>query len=213
MYNNTFKGIVQPFGVTDGTSPGTAAHDSNIVFRDNICEDMGVNQTGYYQNIIDINKSETGGSIYGVYIINNSFSLNSLVNATLVGIVNNNSANSKNIVVANNIAIRFVNGTWLRIDNTGSILDSLILRNNLLHLNSSDSPAVTGNVITHYINYGAIDADPAYSSPPYDLSLKAGSPAIGAAYSYGYGNDIGGIPYNPPVPYFITRNKKYFKKD
>jgi parallel beta-helix repeat protein len=192
---NTFKNTVQPFGITDGTSPGVATHDTNIVFRNNICMNMGVTAVPYWQNLVEINKSEAGGSIYGLYIINNTFVPNSTVNSTVFSITNLNGATSKNIVIANNIIVRSNNGTWLRVDNTGSTLDSLIVRNNLFYNNYTDIPTFSGNAVTNYISTGSFDGDPLFTSPPYDLSLQATSPAIGAAYNYGYGTDIGAIPY------------------
>src|SRR6185312_2458290 len=65
MYNNKFKNIVQPVGITDGTSPGIASHDTNIVFRNSTVMNAGVNNPPYYQSFIDINKNEVGGSVYG----------------------------------------------------------------------------------------------------------------------------------------------------
>jgi hypothetical protein len=201
---NTFKNVVQPFGITDGTSPGTSSHDTNIVIHNNICMNLGVTATPYWQTLVEINKNETGGSIYGFYVINNTIIPNPTVNASAIEITNHNSSTMKNIVIANNIIERCVNGTWLNVDNTGGTMDSLIVRNNITYNNAnSNNPTFTGNTVTNYINSGNLHSDPLLVSST-DYHLQAGSPAIGAAYPYGYGSDIGALQYTTIAPPTIS---------
>jgi len=204
LYNNTFKNVVQPFGLTDGTSPGVSSHDSNIVIHNNVCINTGVTATPYFQSLVEINKTEAGGSIYGLSIINNTIIPNPTVTATAFTITNYNSSTMKNIVVANNIIERCVNGTWLNVDNTGGTLDSLIVRNNITYNNAnSNNLTFTGNAVTNYINSGNIHSDPLLVSST-DYHLQSSSPAIGAAYPYGYGSDIGALQYTTIAPPTIS---------
>gem|GEM_PF-1823848 len=198
VYSNTFKNIVRPLSLTDGTSPGTASHDSNIVFRNNLCLNLGLTAAGSYQMFVEINKAEAGGSIYGLQIINNTLVPNSTVNASAFAITNYNGSVMRNIVIANNIITNGRNGYWMTVDNTGSTLDSLIIRNNILYNNpNSNAVSFTGNAVTNYINSGNITSNPLLNT---DGSLQAGSPAIGAAYPYGYGVDIGALQYTVAAP-------------
>jgi parallel beta-helix repeat protein len=192
MHNNTFKNISQPFSVIDGSTPGIAPNDTNIVFRNNICMNMGMDAPDNWQALIEINKSV--GSIYGLYIINNTIVPNTVINSSAISISNHGSS-MKNIVIGNNIITNSKNGYWMFVDNTNSTLDSLVIRNNILY-NNANNNAITfsGNAVTNYINSGNINSDPLFVSAT-DLSLQSTSPAIGAAYNYGYGTDIGAIPY------------------
>jgi len=193
MHNNTFKNISQPFSIIDGSTPGIAPNDTNIVFRNNICMNIGMDVPDNWQALIEINKSV--GSIYGLYIINNTIVPNTVINSSAISISNHGSS-MKNIVIGNNIITNSKNGYWMFVDNTNSTLDSLVIRNNILY-NNANNNAITfsGNAVTNYINSGNINSDPLFVSAT-DLSLQASSPAIGAAYNYGYGTDIGAIPYD-----------------
>src|SRR6185312_4399771 len=104
--------------------------------------------------------------------------------------------------IANNIITNGRNGYWMTVDNTGSTLDSLIIRNNILYNNpNSNAISFSGNAVTNYINSGNINSNPLLNS---DGSLQAGSPAIGAAYPYGYGSDIGALQYTTIAPPTIS---------
>lgn len=199
LYNNTFKNIVRPFGLNDGggTQP---AIDSNIVFRNNVSYNTGTNTSTSYLNLIEIQKSVAGGSIIGLQIINNTIYPNPITHTTAVGIINADCS-IKNLVIANNIFLNGTNGYWMNVINNGSgSIDSLIVRNNILYNNDNSNAATfSGNAVTHYINSGNLNSNPLFVSSS-DLHLQAGSPAIGAAYPYGYGSDIGGYQYVAPPP-------------
>ena len=79
----------------------------------------------------------------------------------------------------------------MNTNNTGATFDSLTVRNNNLFNNpNGGSPFFSGNTITNYINSGKQTTDPLFVSST-DLHLQPSSPCIGAAYAYGYGNNIG----------------------
>jgi hypothetical protein len=188
--HNTFIKSVQPFGLTDGTG-GASTFDSNIVFRNNVGTNLGSTASGSYMNLIEISKVFSGGSLIGLQFINNTLSPNSTVNSTAIKITNNGGSTMKNINLSNNIIPNGKNQYWLNVDNTGGTMDSLIIRNNILYNNpNSNAASFSGNAVTHYINSGNIFTDPLLNT---DGSLQSGSPAIGAAYPYGYGSDIGGV--------------------
>jgi hypothetical protein len=188
--HNTFINSVQPFGITDGTG-GAATNDSNIIFRNNVGTNLGSTAAGAYMNLIEISKVFSGGSLIGLQFINNTLSPNATVNSTAIKITNNGGSTMKNINLSNNIILNGRNQYWLNVDNTGGTMDSLITRNNILYNNPNSNAAnFSGNAVTHYINSGNIFTDPLLNT---DGSLQSGSPAIGAAYPYGYGSDIGGV--------------------
>ncbi len=193
--SNKFVNIVHPFSISEG-SGGVATDQENIRFASNVCINSGQNDGSAFMNLIEINKDYSGSKLKNVYVLNNTIVPNSLVHATILKLTCSSGASMSNIVLGNNIAINATNGAWLNVDNTGTI-DSLILRNNDLYNNvNSNNPTFSGNTVTHYINSGNINSDPLFVSPPLDLSLQSGSPAIGAAYPYGYGSDIGALQYS-----------------
>lgn len=199
VFRNTYENCVVAFSVTDGTG-GVAAKDSNIHFFENVSINTGEFDNTYYGSLIEIQKIYAGGSIDGLYIINNTVPPNSLANTSAISITNNNGCTMNNVVIANNIFTYGKNQYWLWVDNTGSTFSNLTIRNNNLFNNPNNNAAnFTGNPVSNYINTGNIFTDPMFISSS-DLHLQAGSPAIGAAYPYGYGSDIGGYQYVAPPP-------------
>ena len=198
--SNKFEYITQPFGMTDGTGAGVPTNDSNIVFSRNVSNYTGSAIAGTYQNLIEIQKINSGGTIKGLKIINNTIKPNATVNSTAISITGNNSANISGVDIGSNVFMNGNNGYWMRVDNTGSTFDSLTIRNNNLFNNpNANAVSFTGNAVTHYTNTVNISADPLFISLS-DLHLQATSPNIGAGYNYGYGTDIGAYQYVAPPP-------------
>lgn len=196
--NNKLEYITQPLGITDGVGAGIPTNDSNIVFSRNISNYTGSAIAGTYQNLIEIQKINTGGTIKGVKIINNTIKPNATVNSTAISITGNNSANISDIEIGSNVFMDGKNGYWMRVDNTGSVFDNLLIKNNNLFNNpNSNLVSFTGNPVTNYTNTANINADPLFISLT-DLHLQATSPNIGAGYDYGYGTTIGGYQYVAP---------------
>lgn len=191
VYNNTFKNIVIPWSISGNNGNGTPTVDSNIHIYNNVSINTGLNVVEF-TNTTAINVVNSGSTLENVFIINNTVVPNPATHTTTMDITIEAGCTAKNIVLGNNIFTGADNGTWLRINNNGSI-DSLIIRNNILYNNAnSNNPTFNGNPVTHYINSGNLTSNPLLTSST-DYTPQAGSPAIGAAYPYGYGSDIGGI--------------------
>jgi hypothetical protein len=201
IYNERFNNVHVPISISDGTS-GAAAHDSNIVISKCISLNTGSTAANSYQNLLQIEKVFAGGTLYNVSIINCTILPNATVNSSYIGITNNNGCIMRKITLANNMILNGKNGYWAFVDNTGSTMDSLISRNNIIYNNpNSNLPSFTGNTVSNYINSGNINSNPLLNS---DGSLQSGSPAIGAAYPYGYGSDIGALQYTTIAPPTIS---------
>lgn len=195
IFRNTMENVIHALAVSDGTG-GNAAKDSNIHFFENISINTGEFDNNYYGNLIEIEKLFTGSSINGLYIINNTIIPNSLANTSAISIVNNNGCTMNNVVIANNILINSKNQYWMWVDNTGSTISNLTVKNNILYNNpNSNTVNFIGNAVTGYTNTGNINSNPLLVSST-DYHLQASSPAIGAAYNYGFGSDIGGLQYS-----------------
>lgn len=197
IYNNTFKTITQPFGMTTGGY--SVAEWKNIYFHNNTIIQGGVTDpNNNFCNLLEF-AIGGGGSANGIFIINNTLVASALTNAAAIAF-SGNSANFKNIVIANNIALSNKNGGWLNLDNTNCTMDSITVRNNILNNNANNNnPTFEGNPVTNYISSGNINSDPLLVSST-DYHLQSGSPAIGAAYPYGYGSDIGALQYTSTAP-------------
>jgi hypothetical protein len=196
--NNVFKNIVHFFSINDGG--GTyAATVSNVVFRNNVGIGMGQYSSSYYGNLIEVTKTNSGGWIKGLSIINNTAVPNSLAHVTFAGVTNSSGCTINNMKVGNNIFENGTNGYWMTVSNSGTF-DTLEARNNLLYNNDANTIQFTGTV-THQTFTGTISTNPLLNS---DGSLQSGSPAIGAAYPYGYGSDIGALQYTTIAPPTIS---------
>lgn len=191
--NNTFNNIVNVLAISQYDS--TASFDKNIVFRNNVGVNCGsVNLSNPYCEIISISRSQGNATVNGISIINNTITASDSTFASAIAINTSTNYPFGNITIGNNIFTKMKNGTWLNVTSSAGTIDSLILRNNLFHNNASNTPTFSGNPVTNYINSGNFDADPLFVSSS-DLHLQSASPAIGAAYPYGYGSDIGGLQY------------------
>lgn len=203
--NNTFNHIVTVLGITQYDSVNSFTR--NIVFRNNVGVNCGsVYPSNPYCEIISISRSQGDAVVNGISIINNSITASDSTIASAIHITTSTNYPFGNIPIANNIFTNMKNGTWLQVTSTAGTVDSLMLRNNLFHNNASNTPTFSGNPVTNYINSGNFDADPLFVSST-DLHLQAGSPAIGAAYPYGYGNDIGALQTALPPTIAISANQ------
>jgi hypothetical protein len=196
--NNTFNRIALIMGITQYDS--VDCFDKNIVFRNNVGLNCGsINPSNPYCEIMSISRSQGDAIINGISIINNTITASDSTTASAIHITTSTNYPFGNIIIANNIFTKMKNGTWLQVTSTAGTIDSLTLRNNLLYNNASDAPMFSGNPLTNYTTSGNFDANPLFVSST-DLHLQSGSPAIGAAYPYGYGSDIGALQYTVTIP-------------
>ena len=199
-FNNLDEGV-QITGMT------TTLQDSIFINR-NLFDNMGGYDPSNENFTIGFINS-AGQTIRDVFIDNNTmtsgspFAVRSAISFKPYGTVSN--IHLRNNIITNSYPYGYL-AFW---SYSVGVTDRIFSQNNLLYGNSGSNLPVymTTSTVTNFFNKGNIIANPLLNS---DLSLQAGSPAIGAAISLGYGPDLGAVPFSVPQQIWPHHTKRKF---